>query len=66
MCVVMQVIHQEQAKLLIMIMEYLPGGTINPSTSKDRYEPMSEAAALLYFRHVQCSWCSSACWAWGG
>lgn len=45
-----QVIHDPDAKLLIMVMEYMPGGPLLSSAGQGMTEPLPEAAARRYFR----------------
>lgn len=43
-------IHDPDAKLLIMVMEFMPGGPLLSSTGHGNTEPIPEAAARGYFR----------------
>lgn len=51
---VTQVIHDPEQKLLIMVMEFMPGGTILSSSRAPGLttEPLGEPAARTYFRWV--------------
>jgi serine/threonine protein kinase len=48
----LQVIHDPDAKLLIMVMEYMPGGPLLSSVGQGMTEPLPEVAARRYFRCV--------------
>ncbi|KAF6258183.1 hypothetical protein COO60DRAFT_1693425 [Scenedesmus sp. NREL 46B-D3] len=47
-----EVIHDPDAKLLIMVMEYMPGGPLLSSVGQGRTEPLPEAAARHHFREL--------------
>lgn len=49
-----QVIHDPEQKLLIMVMEFMPGGPILSSSRTPGLatEPLGEPAARTYFRWV--------------
>ncbi len=48
-----QVIHDPEQKQMVMIMEYLPGGSILSATNVPaQTEPLSEDVAVQYFRCV--------------
>ncbi|WIA40536.1 hypothetical protein OEZ86_013882 [Tetradesmus obliquus] len=47
-----EVIHDPDAKLLIMVMEYMPGGPLLSSAGQGMTEPLPEAAARRYFREL--------------
>jgi hypothetical protein len=47
------VIHDPEEKLLIMVMEFMPGGAILSSIGHGRTEPLPEALARSYFRYAE-------------
>ena len=45
-----QVIHDPDQRLLVMVMEYLPGGSVLSTSDRGVIEPLPEATARRYFR----------------